>query len=290
MNTKRPVIDLIKNRISCRSYDGKAIEDAKKEKIEDFLEKNSNSPFGTKPRFTLFAAGKKDNDALKGLGTYGFIKGASGFIVGAIKNADYALEDYGYLMEKNVLYTTDIGLGSCWVGGSFKRSVFSQKAKTTAGEYVPAVIAIGNAASKRRWFDTALRLTAGSAKRKPFHEIFYASNFETPLIKENAGVFEVPLEMLRLAPSASNNQPWRVVWDQQKYMFHFYLERTKKYYERNKKFFGVADMQRIDMGIAMCHFELASEELGIKGEWVVKKPDVYNPPKTVNYLVSRKIA
>ncbi len=58
------------------------------------------------------AAGEKDNEALKGLGTYGFIRGATAFIVGAIKHSEYNLEDFGYIMEKNILYATDLGIGT----------------------------------------------------------------------------------------------------------------------------------------------------------------------------------
>jgi hypothetical protein len=29
------------------------------------------------------------------------------------------------------------------------------------------------------------------------------------------------------------------------------------------------DMQRIDMGIAMCHFQLSCHEMGINGEWAM---------------------
>jgi hypothetical protein len=30
---------------------------------------------------------------------------------------------------------------------------------------------------------------------------------------------------------------------------------------------GLFDMQKNDIGIAMCHFELTSKELGLKGKW-----------------------
>lgn len=31
-------------------------------------------------------------------------------------------------------------------------------------------------------------------------------------------------------------------------------------------------MQNIDMGIAMCHFELSARELGLNGDWQVSDP------------------
>jgi nitroreductase len=61
---------------------------------------------------------------LKGLGTYGFIKGATGFIMGTVGHSEKNLEDYGYVMERAILFATDIGLGTCWFGGTFTRSRF----------------------------------------------------------------------------------------------------------------------------------------------------------------------
>ncbi len=34
------------------------------------------------------------------------------------------------------------------------------------------------------------------------------------------------------------------------------------------------DMQKIDMGIALCHFDLMMKELGIEAEFVLKDPSV----------------
>ena len=56
-------------------------------------------PLGSRARFALVAATEGDQEALRGLGTYGFIKGATGFIVGAAERSPEDLEDYGYLME-----------------------------------------------------------------------------------------------------------------------------------------------------------------------------------------------
>ncbi len=289
MNTNKPATELIQKRYSCRSFTGSAIEASKREMLEAFLTKKADAPFGSKPRFTVFAATEKDNEILKGLGTYGLIKGATAFITGASEKSDYDLEDFGYMMEKNILYATDIGIETCWLGGTFKKSVFAEKAQIGKGEYIPAVTAAGNAASRRRFLDLASRVTAGSAKRKPFQELFFLKNFEIPMYKENSGEYGTLLEMVQKGPSASNKQPWRIVWDKDANSFHFYLQRSKKYYERNKKMFGLADMQRIDMGIAMCHFELAADEKGINGKWEVANPGITNLPEATEYLVTRKI-
>lgn len=43
--------------------------------------------------------------------------------------------------------------------------------------------------------------------------------------------------------------------------FDFFLSRTPGY-----KSLGF-DLQKNDIGIAMCHFELSANELGLKGKW-----------------------
>jgi hypothetical protein len=104
-------------------------------------------------------------------------------------------------------------------------------------------------------------------------------SFGNSLSQDDAGSYGVPLEMVRLAPSASNKQPWRIVAGGGH--FHFYLQHTRGY----SKALGY-DIQKVDMGIAMCHFELTAEELGLKGAWSVKDPGASNLPEGAEYIVS----
>ncbi len=287
MHTTIPITEIITRRFSCRTYINKPIPEEKRILIEKFISKNNIGPFNTTPRFQLIAVESEDHDALKGLGTYGFIKGASGFIIGsAVKKLDYNLEDYGYVMEKIILFATRIELGTCWLGGSFKKSTFSQKISTKQDEFVPAVAAIGHIASKRRLFDKVIRWSAKATKRKHWSKLYFQDTFENTLSPETTESFSVPLDMVRLAPSASNRQPWRIIKEKDRTVFHFILQRTKDYYKRNKNMFKLTDLQRVDMGIAMCHFDLTCAELGIKGKWIIKTPEKIKLPSLANYLVT----
>jgi hypothetical protein len=78
--------------------------------------------------------------------------------------------------------------------------------------------------------------------------------------------------MVRGAPSASNKQPWRIVRVGRDW--HFYLERTPGYWGRSKRLVQIADLQRVDIGIAMCHFDLAAREEGLQGKWQVADPGI----------------
>jgi nitroreductase len=272
----QPITEIIRRRVSCRSFVPTPIEAGLRERMSELLSESTKGPLCTKVRFELISAEEEDSSALKGLGTYGFIKGARGFIVGAAGPGRNNLEDYGYVMERAILLATDINLGTCWLGGSFRKSNFARKISLDKTEIMPAVSAVGYAADKRRWLDSYMRRLAGSDSRLPWSSLFFDRSFTKSLSIESAGVLATPLEMVRLAPSASNRQPWRIIRDNT--MWHFYLKRTPRYAERNKTFLNIADLQRVDMGIAMCHFYLAAREMGLLGEWrhldnIAEKPD-----------------
>ena len=285
MSYSRPVTELIEKRFSCRSYLERPIEDEKRRLLEEFMASMPPGPFGTKARFQLVAATEQDRKALKGLVTYGFIKGATGFLIGATRDADKNMEDFGYLLESIILLATDLGLGTCWLGGSFTKSSFASKISARPGEVVPAVASVGYIAERPRLVDSVIRLGASSDKRIPWQRLFFEARFDTPLTRQAAGAYALPLEMVRLGPSAHNRQPWCIVRDGD--AWHFYLQRTHGYSEsRSRTSWTVADMQRIDMGIAMCHFELAARELGLEGHWVTDEPAIARPDELTTYTVS----
>jgi hypothetical protein len=49
---------------------------------------------------------------------------------------------------------------------------------------------------------------------------------------------------------------------------------------------NIDDMQRLDMGIAMCHFELTARELGLNGKWELQKHAVELPDDQSEYTIS----
>ena len=116
--------------------------------------------------------------------------------------------------------------------------------------------------------DRIIRWGAKSHSRKAWESIFFEGSFETPLSRDLSSKYSVVLDMVRLAPSASNKQPWRVV--RQGDQYHVFLQRTPNY----SGYVKTVDLQRIDMGIAMCHFELTARELGLNGGWEVCSSDI----------------
>ena len=290
---QRPATELIRERFSSRAYLPRPIETALLEPLSSALSANRAGPFGSLARFVLIAASEHDPELLKGLGTYGFIKGATGFVAGAVENGSKDMEDYGYLLEQAVLFATDLGLGTCWLGGTFTKSSFADRLAPTAAESMPAIVAIGHIDETMAKEQIRRRPLS---QRLPAAQLFFERGFDTPIAGRvpdgDAGddVDARLLEAVRWAPSASNKQPWRIVRDDGDW--HFYLQRTKGYGKGSLLFsvLRLADLQRVDMGIAMCHFELVARELGMKGRWVVDEPPIRRPDPATEYTATWRAA
>ena len=274
---EREVSELIRRRTSWRSYEPRPLEPRPRQELEAFIRHHTEGPFGSPTRLGFIAASSADSDELRGLGTYGMIRNPAAFVVGAVwTGAPMGLEDLGYVMERAILRASDLELGTCWLGGSFSKSSFAARIQATQDELVPAVFCAGHPKARRGAVDRMVRWGAGSARRRDWASLFFLGEPGVALTREQAGAYAEPLEALRLAPSASNRQPWRVVRAPDCPTYHFCLRRIPSY-DRNLKMLGLADLPRVDLGIAMCHFELSAREAGLDGAWSTDPP--LNPPQ-----------
>jgi nitroreductase len=281
----KSITDIIRERTSWRTYHPKLLEDDVKEEIEGILKQGDLvSPFNPKTgtcRFELVSVLEFEPDEQRQLGTYGMISGAQEFIVGASESSEYYKLNFGYLMELIILKATDLGLGTCWLGGTFNRTIFSKKVNCKAEEVIPAITPIGYPA-KRRSREKIIRKVIQAKKRKPWEELFFNANFQNHLSHENLNEYSTILEMVRLGPSAGNKQPWRIVKEENGDVFHFYVK-----YPEGKLAANYRPFVKLDMGIAVCHFDLTAKEYGIKGEWHFINPEILLP-KNIDYVCTWK--
>jgi nitroreductase len=285
MTYTKPISEIIQSRFSCRSYAKQPIPDTLRHVLREAAESTVVGPLGTSLRFCLVAAEHGDSNALRGLGAYGSVRSPAAFIVGATKRGDKSLEDFGYSAESLVLQATDLGLGTCWIGGFFTRSSFSRRIRAGKDEQIPAVISVGVIDDEKAARRGIVRRLSGGHKRLPWESLFFEGQFGIPLSKEAAGPVALALEAVRLGPSASNKQPWRALRVGR--LWHFFLKRTPGYSPGlSKTLFGVEDLQRVDIGIAMCHFELTLQGLGLGGRWIVQPPQMNLPDSLTEYAVS----
>ena len=272
--------DTIKRRVSCRTYKNVPIKEADRKKLVDFIFTNVQGPFGNRVRFELIDLTGKEADKLTTLATYGMIKGTSTFIVGAVTKGDRAMEDYGYCMEKIVLMATHLGLGTCWLGGTFNRSASASRINKRDDEVIPAITPLGYPKDKSVR-NSVIRFFARSSTRKDWEKLFFCGDTYTPLPRDIGGAYQLGLECVRIGPSASNRQPWRIIKERDSDIYHFYLSRTPGY----AKLYPDVSLQDVDMGIAMCNFEVAVRERNEKGRW--ESVQFPHPQKGLEYIVSR---
>jgi hypothetical protein len=86
------VINAIRKRTSQRQYSKEYIDTDKKRKLKNFIESNTQGPFGNQVRFRLL-----DNAEFGGVEV---IRGSREYIVGAMTKGYRSMEDFGYCMEK----------------------------------------------------------------------------------------------------------------------------------------------------------------------------------------------
>ncbi len=273
----KPVLEIIKSRRSVRSYSTDKLPDAVIEELKLYA-KGIEGPFSPKVRLEFIDDILEKADGK--IGTYGIIKGAQHFILAIMEDKENSLEQIGFVLEKLILFATSLGLGTCWMGGTFKRSDFAKLVDLKEGETLPIVTPIGYPKEQRSIVDHFMRYAAGSNQRKPWSELFYNEGFNIPMEIDDAKEHIEALEAVRLAPSASNKQPWRVLKKGNDY--NFYLKSNMGYAE------GLGfNIQKIDMGIAMCHFEMVLLEKGINGIWKFQDPQELNTEiNNLTYIIT----
>lgn len=262
--------DIIKDRVSVRTFNNTKISEDIIEKIKQYI-KDIENPFDIPIEFQML---NKDKDNINSM----VIVGADTYIGAKVKKVAHAEEAFGYSFEKFVLYATSLGLGTVWLAATIDRPAFEKAMNLMEDEVMPAVTPIGYMAEKRSAREILMRKGLKSDKRLEFEKIFFHKELEQPLLIEESGKFRDALEAVRLAPSATNKQPWRVVLDDD--TVHFYEKKTKGYAKES-----TGDIQKVDLGIALAHFELVAKESGIEGKYFIDEQRV-NANNDLEYIIS----
>ncbi len=141
-----------------------------------------------------------------------------------VRDAPHARLHAGILGESLVLEATHLGLGTCWVSGSYRHG--TAPVELAAGESVLCVIAIGRPQQP---------LAAPKTRHRKPPEHFCRGNFRAwpPMLLTAA-------MLVQQAPSAMNMQPWTLFVG-----------------ERGEFVLDTVDRAELDAGIALCHAELA---------------------------------
>lgn len=264
------LLELIKSRKSVRSFDGTPLRAEDRARLERYLESIPN-PFAIPVRFVLLDAREH------GLSSP-VLSGESLYVAGIVPKQPCAEAAFGFSFEKLVLYAWSLGIGTTWIGGTMKRELFERAAGLAEGELMPCVSPLGYPAEKRSVRENLMRRGVGADSRLPVGKLFFDGAWDVPLSVSGRDGLDKLMEMVRWAPSAVNRQPWRIVAEGGR--FHFY-EKQYMGYVREK----AGDLQKIDVGIALCHFLMGLEERGKTPELTVCDPGL-PVPAGVEYIAT----
>jgi hypothetical protein len=141
----------------------------------------------------------------------------------------------GFLLQQIDLYLSANSIGSCWLGMAKPSKEVPQQVDGL--EFV-IMLAFGNAAEQVH------RAEPSEFRRKSISEISAADGLDEML------------EPVRLAPSASNGQPWFFTGDEREII----VSRVRLNLIKAQLY---GKMNQIDIGIALCHLQLSLDRRGM---------------------------
>ena len=237
--------------------------------------KTLTNPFGVDVKVQYISKEKGTENVQ--LGTYGTIKGAKDFLAITVKDEAFAMEAVGYQFENLILYATDMGLGTVWLAATFSRKDFENIMEINNDDLFPCICPIGYPAEKRSFVEKIMRASLGSKNRKAWNKLFYLNNFNQALSQAEAGKYETALEMLRLAPSSTNAQPWIAVKEGDS--IHFFCNYKNSISDDMKK------IKHLDLGIGLAHFYQTAMSEGLDGKFEIQ--DIkFSVPENMHYVIS----
>jgi len=258
-------------RRSVRTFDGRTLAPQHLQALTDLMAHIGN-PYGLPTHFKLLDAAAQRLSCPVVVGTC--------LYVGLKMQPDpHMNEAAGYSFETLILHAQALGVGTVWIGGTMDRPAFENAMGLAEGEVMPCVSPLGYPAEKMSLRESMMRKTIKADERLPFSALFFEGSFARPLTPAAAGALAAPLEAVRCAPSAVNRQPWRIVLANG--AAHFYLARSKGFAG------GTLDMQKVDMGIALCHFELAAREAGFTPRFALADPGI--DPQGLEYIATYQL-
>ncbi len=260
----------VRQRKSVRSYDGQPLREADRAQLEAFIQQIEN-PYGIPVRFSLL------DPAAHGL-TSPVLTGARLYVAATVDKVPHGEEAFGFSFERLVLFAQSLGIGTVWIGGTMDRAAFEKAVGLKEGERMPCVSPLGYPAAKRSLKETVMRKAVRADERKPAEALFFAGKPDTPLVGPLPEPVAEALELVRWAPAAVNKQPWRILAAGNAY--HFYEKQDKGFVRE-----ATGDLQKVDLGIALCHFMLGPEARQLAPVFSLQDPGLWQAPD-VTYIAT----
>ena len=183
------------------------------------------------------------------------VKAPHYIIVTSNKGNDY-LQNIGFAMEEVVLKLTTLGLATCWLEFNIKREDILEFVDLETEEDLDVNETEEENIEKEENLENPYSIIAFGYPQEG--EKLFKNNKNADrkrinnICKKLDKSLEKIVEPLRLAPSMKNSQPW-VLYNKDNNI-HLYEEKQKK---------NLSDTNKISMGIALRHFDIACKEFGV---------------------------
>ncbi|PKP60860.1 hypothetical protein CVT91_04355 [Candidatus Atribacteria bacterium HGW-Atribacteria-1] len=275
------ILTAIQRRLSVRSYKDRPVSSALLERILG-LASTADHLTSIPPRIKLISGVEQTKHILTSLiGSYGLVRNSPHLLVGVMpEESELSRIDLGYVLEQVVLKTVQLGLGTCWISGSFDAQRAGNVVGLAPGEVVAAVCALGHPSEdhRGRLHIRTMRWLAGGHRRKPLTEIIFSEHWGEPWSPNAAdSTLITVLEHARLAPSGYNRQPWRFIIRSDDVLLTLILAKPgivdRLYPLVNVEQHTRVRAKPIDAGIVMAHFALVFEAIGRTGQWELRLGD-----------------
>lgn len=183
--------------------------------------------------------------------SYGMISGAKSFIalVGN-KNIKNLKNRVGYYGEFIVLECTNLGVGSCWLGGTYDKEECKKHISLSKDDELVCIICLGYVNKDKSLKEKLISKLSMNTMDK---NKFLISQDQVP-DWVNSGV-----DSAIKAPSALNKKP---------VSYSFINGKLKAFITK-----GNHGFEAVDLGIAMSHFQLGALSNGVYGKWEVENQE-----------------
>ena len=258
--------ETVRKRISIRHYESRPVPQETLRAVVKSGEDSVALDDSIRIRFHLIEEGRLVAKRMTYLTGVRFLFGsAPHFIIATSEEKSLFMLNMGFRMEQMILFVTQQGLGTCWVGGMFTEQRIGDFLGLSKGERVIVLTPLGypDTSFYGRMARNVVELGAMNfGRRKPLSQIAFGADWGSPLETQDSKLIEA-LECARLAPSWVNSQPWRFLVTKKEIIAVADARGRYSSVRDGKHFY------RLDVGIAMSHFFLAAKEMGWSGSWQV---------------------
>lgn len=199
------MIDLLESRRSVRSYDEIPIQEGIVNKLKSEVTFINSHEAGL--NFQIFF---DDDSPFRGFRrSYGMFRNVRNYLCAVIDPTfPDTYERAGYFAEQFVMEAVKLGLGTCFVGGTFSRE--NIQARVEVYEKVPFVVAFGYPDEAHSSLLSRVAYRAVHRKKKSVRDFFSGTDAEYKDALSEFNWLETALRAVACAPSAYNRQPVRL--------------------------------------------------------------------------------